>query len=113
MVALGTQLGDLARELVVAGRQLLALGHRDATGELLLVVLEFELQVAVLLVQLGHGGDLVLVQLLHLGREVLALADLGLGDGEHLCELVDLLGEACLVDLRLVERAGLEVDGEE
>lgn len=113
VVALGAQLGDLARELVVAGRQLLALGHRDAAGELLLVVLEFELQVAVLLVQLGHGGDLVLVQLLHLGREVLALADLGLGDGEHLCELVDLLGEACLVDLRLVERVGLEVDGEE
>jgi len=113
VVALGAQLGDLARELVVAGHQLLALVHRDAAGQLLLLVLEFELQVAVLLVQFGHGGDLVLVQLLHLGREVLALADLGLGDGEHLLQLVDLLGEPRLVDLRALERVGLEVDGEE
>lgn len=113
MVALGTQARDLARELVVAGHQLLALLHRDATRELFLVVLQLELQVAVLLVQFGHGGDFVLVQLFHFGREVLALGDLAFCDGEHLLLLVHFLGEPRRVDLRFVERVGLEVDGEE
>jgi len=113
VVALGTQPRDLARELVVAGHQLLALLHRDATRELFLVVLQLELQVAVLLVQFGHGGDLVLVQLFHFGREVLALGDLAFCDGEHLLLLVHFLGEPRRVDLRFVERVGLEVDGEE